>query len=81
MKNYQEIITVNPNVRSGKPCVRNLRITVADVLGYLAAGMSRQEIVADFPKLTDEDITACLAYAAESEKHVKFATLIDDTGR
>ena len=74
MKSYQEIISVNPNVRSGKPCVRNLRITVADVLGYLAAGMTRQEIIADFPKLLNEDITACLAYAADSEKHVKFVT-------
>lgn len=72
MKAYSEIITVNPNVRSGKPCVRNLRITVADVLGYLAAGMTHQEIIADFPKLTEEDILACLAYAADSEKHVKF---------
>ncbi len=75
MKPYQEIISVNPNVRSGKPCVRNLRITVADVLGYLAAGMTRQEIIADFPTLTNEDITACLAYAADSEKHVKFASV------
>lgn len=75
MKAYQEIISVNPNVRSGKPCVRNLRITVADVLGYLDAGMTKQEIIADFPKLTDEDITACLAYAADSKKHVKFATV------
>ncbi|MCW5908164.1 MAG: DUF433 domain-containing protein [Chitinophagales bacterium] len=75
MKPYQEIISINPNVRSGKPCVRNLRITVADVLGYLAAGMTRQEIIVDFPKLTDEDITACLAYAADSEKHVKFAVV------
>lgn len=73
MKSYRDIITVNPNVRSGKPSVRNLRITVADVLGYLAAGMSEQEIVDDFPKLTIEDIRACLAYAADSEKHVKFA--------
>jgi uncharacterized protein (DUF433 family) len=72
MKPYQQIISVNPSVRSGKPTIRNLRITVADVLGYLSAGMTRQEIVADFPKLTDEDINACLAYAADSEKHVKF---------
>lgn len=72
MKTYQEIISVNPNVRSGKPCVRNLRITVSDVLGYLAAGMTSKEIIADFPKLTEEDIRACLAYAADSEKHVKF---------
>jgi uncharacterized protein (DUF433 family) len=75
MKSYQEIISINPNVRSGKPCVRNLSITVADVLGYLAAGMTREQIIADFPKLSDEDITACLTYAADSEKHVKFASI------
>lgn len=72
MKSYQKIISVNPKIRSGKPCVRNLRITVADVLGYLAAGMTPKEIIADFPKLTEKDIKACLAYAADSEKHVKF---------
>ena len=72
MKSYQKIIQVNPNVRSGKPCIRNLRITVADVLGYLAAGMTPREIIADFPKLTEKDIKACLSYAADSEKHVKF---------
>lgn len=72
MKHYSEIITINPKVRSGKPCVRNMRITVADVLGYLAAGMSHEEIINDFPSLTEEDIRACLAYAADSEKHVKF---------
>jgi uncharacterized protein (DUF433 family) len=75
MKSYREIISVNPAIRSGKPCVRNLRITVADVLGYLAAGMTRKQILADFPKLTNEDITACLEYAADSEKHVKFANV------
>ncbi len=73
MKPYRDIITINPNVRSGKPVIRNLRITVADVLGYLAAGMSEQQIIADFPKLTVEDIRACLSYAADSEKHVTFA--------
>lgn len=73
MKTYQKIISINPNVRSGKASVRNLRITVADVLGYLAAGMTNKEILADFPKLTEKDIKACLAYAADSEKHVKFA--------
>lgn len=75
MKSYREIISVDPNVRSGKPCVRNLRITVADVLGYLASGMTRQEILSDFPKLNDDDITACLAYAADSEKHVIFTNV------
>ena len=72
MKSYSEIISINPNVRSGKSCVRNLRITVSDVLGYLASGMTTEEIITDFPQLTKEDIQACLAYAAESEKHVKF---------
>jgi uncharacterized protein (DUF433 family) len=73
MKSYQKIISINPNIRSGKPCIRNLCITVSDVLGYLAAGMTNEEILADFPKLTEKDIKACLAYAADSEKHVKFA--------
>ena len=72
MKPYSEIISINPKVRSGKPCIRNLRITVADILGYLASGMTAKEIIADFPDLTEEDIQACLAYAADSEKHVKF---------
>ena len=72
MKTYIEIISIDPRVRSGKSCVRNLRITVSDVLGYLASGMTIQEIIIDFPQLTKEDIQACLAYAAESEKHVKF---------
>lgn len=75
MKSYTEIISINPNIRSGKPCIRNLRITVSDVLGYLAAGMTTQEIINDFPELSKEDIQACLAYAAESEKHVKFISV------
>ena len=68
--NYQDIITIEPGMRGGKPCVRGMRITVYDVLEYLASGMSRQEILDDFPYLTDEDITACLAYAADREKHL-----------
>ena len=74
MESYSEIITINSNVRSGKPCVRNLRITVSDVLGYLASGMTIADILNDFPQLNDADIRACLSYAADSEKHVKFAT-------
>ena len=74
MESYSEIITLNADIRSGKPCIRNLRITVSDVLGYLAAGMSIPEILADFPQLNDSDIRACLSYAADSEKHVRFAT-------
>ena len=74
MESYSEIITINSNIRSGKPCVRNLRITVSDVLGYLASGMTIADILNDFPQLNDADIRACLSYAADSEKHVKFAT-------
>jgi uncharacterized protein (DUF433 family) len=61
---YSQIITVEPGKRSGKPCIRGLRITVYDVLGYMAAGMSHEEILADFPDLTETDIRACLAFAA-----------------
>lgn len=62
---YQRIITIEPGKRSGKPCIRGLRITVSDVLEYLASGMTVAEILDDFPDLTDEDIRACLAFAAE----------------
>ena len=61
-------ITLELGKRSGQPCVRGLRITVSDVLSYLAAGMSPQEIIEDFPSLVLEDIYACLAYAAQGEK-------------
>lgn len=61
-------ITIDPTVRFGKPCVRGTRITVGDVLGYLASGMSEDEVLADFPQLSREDIRACLAYAAERER-------------
>lgn len=67
MINYQQILTIEPGKRSGKPCVRGLRITVYDILSYLAAGMSIQEIIDDFPELTETDILACIAYAAEKE--------------
>jgi len=63
-----ERITVDPSVRFGKPCVRGTRITVGDVLSYLAAGMNEDQIVAEFSQLTREDIRACLAYAAERER-------------
>ena len=62
--NYQNIITIEPGKRGGRPCIRRMRITVADVLGWLAAGMSHEEIIDDFPELTEEDIRACLEYAA-----------------
>jgi len=61
-------IVVDPAVRFGKPCVRGTRIAVGDVLGYLAAGMSEEKIVADFPELTGDDVRACLTYAAERER-------------
>jgi uncharacterized protein (DUF433 family) len=66
--NYQNRIVIDPEIRFGKPCVRGTRITVGDVLGYLAAGMSEEQILADFPQLAGEDIRACLAYAAERER-------------
>ena len=67
---YQDRIVIDPAVRFGKPCVRGTRITVGDVLGYLAGGMSEDEILADFPHLTREDIRACLAFAAERERNL-----------
>jgi len=65
---YREIITIEPGKRGGKPCIRGLRITVYDVLEYLAAGMSEDEILADFPDLRREDIRACLSFAADRER-------------
>jgi uncharacterized protein (DUF433 family) len=65
--NYEGIITVEPGKRGGQPCVRGMRITVYDVLSYLASGMTQEEILRDFPYLTHEDILACLSYAAERE--------------
>jgi uncharacterized protein (DUF433 family) len=70
---YQEIITSETGKRSGKPCVRGMRITVYDVLSYLAAGMSHRQILDDFPELTDEDILACLGYAAAREQQTLVA--------
>ena len=67
--NYKDIITIEPGKRGGKPCIRGMRITVYDVLDYLASGMSKDAILKDFPYLTEEDILACLAYAADREKH------------
>lgn len=61
-------ISVDPAIRFGKPCVRGTRITVGDVLGYLTGGMSEDQVPADFPQLTKDDIRACLAYAAERER-------------
>lgn len=67
---YSKIITLEPDKRGGKPCIRGLRITVYDVLDYLASGMSVDEILADFPDLTREDILACLAFAADRERRL-----------
>lgn len=64
---YKDIITIEPGKRGGKPCIRGLRVTVYDVLGYLASGMSQEQILRDFPYLTAEDIRACLEYAADRE--------------
>lgn len=69
MIDYTDIITLEPGKRSGKPCIRGLRITVYDVLSYLAAGMTIDEILDDFPSLTRDDIFACLGYAADRERH------------
>ena len=65
---YRDIITVEPGKRGGKPCIRGLRITVGDVLGWLAVGMSVQAILDDYPDLTEQDVHACLEYAAERER-------------
>lgn len=67
---YREIITIEPGKRGGRPCIRNMRIAVADVLGWLAAGQSPEQILADFPELTDDDIRASLAYAADRERRL-----------
>jgi uncharacterized protein (DUF433 family) len=71
---YQDIITIEPGKRGGRPTIRGMRIAVADVLGWLAAGMSHQEILSDYPELTEEDIRACLAYAADRERRLVTAT-------
>lgn len=68
MIDYKDIITIEPGKRGGKPCIRRMRITVEDILGYLAAGMQEKEIIKDFPELTIDDIRACLQFAADAEK-------------
>jgi uncharacterized protein (DUF433 family) len=69
MLSSHPLITTSPQRRGGRPCVRDLRISVGDVLGWLAQGMAISAILADYPELTQEDIQACLAYAAERESH------------
>ena len=66
--NYKDIITIVPGARGGRPAIRGMRMTVYDVLEYLAAGMSQEQILADFPDLTKEDILACLQFAAVRER-------------
>jgi len=67
---YQNIITIEPGKRGGQPCIRGMRITVYDVLSYLASGMTYEEMLNDFPYLTQEDILACLSYAADRERQM-----------
>ena len=67
---YLDRITIEPGKRSGKPCIRGLRVTVSDVLDYLASGMSEDDLLRDFPDLTREDIRACLAFAADRERRL-----------
>lgn len=73
MLKYREIITIEPGKRGGKPCIRGMRITVYDVLDYLASGMSQAEVLKEFPYVTEADVLACLAYAADREKHILVA--------
>jgi|AGSF01.1.fsa_nt_gi Uncharacterized conserved protein len=73
--NYRDYITIEPNKRSGKPCVRGLRITVYEVLEYLASDMTEAEILEDFPDLTQEDLKACIAYAADRERRFMSAPI------
>lgn len=68
MNHYREIITIEPDKRSGQPCIRGMRITVYDIFEYLASGMTVAEVLDDFPELTETDIRACFAYAADKEK-------------
>jgi uncharacterized protein (DUF433 family) len=67
---YQEIITIEPGKRGGRPCIRGMRIAVGDVLGWLAEGMSHEQILDEYPELTERDIRACLAYAADRERRL-----------
>jgi uncharacterized protein (DUF433 family) len=70
VKDYRDIITIESGKRGGKPCIRGMRITVYDILSYLASGMSVEEILKDFPYLTKDDIYACLSYAADRENKI-----------
>ena len=74
MKHYSDIITIDPQVRFGQPCIRGMRISVSDILGWLASGMTESDILKDFPELTTEDIKAALAYAADREHKIRIAS-------
>ena len=67
---YSKIVMIKPGHRGGKPCIRGMRITVTDVLEYLASGMSEEQVLSDFPELTSDDVHACLAFAADREKRL-----------
>jgi len=71
--NYSELISIDPNIRFGKPVITGTRISVFDVLGWLASGMTTEEIISDFPQLSKEQILACLAYSADKERKAKIA--------
>jgi uncharacterized protein (DUF433 family) len=71
---YHHVISIEPGKRGGRPCIRHMRIAVADVLGWLAAGQTHQQILDDFPELTENDIRACLAYAADRERRLVTAS-------
>lgn len=73
MENWQKLITINPEVRNGKPCIINTRITIADILSYLASGMNVDEIIEDFPQLNNEKILAALSFAAHRESVTKIS--------
>jgi uncharacterized protein (DUF433 family) len=71
--NYTDYISIDPNIRFGRPCIKGTRISVADVLGWLASGMSMEDILADFPELSLDQVKASLAYAADREQKLKYA--------
>lgn len=73
MKHYSEFITINSDVRFGKPCIRGVRTTVFDILNWLASGMSNLDIIQDYPELNEDDIKAALAYATDREHRIRFA--------
>ena len=73
MRHYSEIITIDPQIRFGKPCIRGMRISVYDILSWFASGMTEKDIIKDFPELTEEDIKAAFSYAADKEHKVRIS--------